>query len=136
MLMWMKKLISNVAAIARNGTRVSAPRSFIEPPYLLQFSALRLFFSSNLYRHFAKIPMNLLVGSHLNLMQLLKFGATRLALAAGVSLFAANAGAAPATAARSAQAGMTAASSTAKASTVSRRAAVTARTRAKAAKAR
>src|SRR5438093_7554111 len=103
--MWMKKLISNVAAIARNGTRVSAPRSFIEPPYLLQFSALRLFSSSKLYRHFARIPMNLLVGSHLNLMQLLKFGATRLALAAGVILFVANSGTAQPTAVR-AQASM------------------------------
>ena len=80
--------------------------------------------------------MNLFVGSHLNLMQLLKFGARRLALVAGVSLFAANAGAAPATAAPSVQAGMTAAPGTAKASTVSRRAAATARTRAKAAKTR
>ena len=79
--------------------------------------------------------MNLLVGSHLNLMQLLKFGASRLALVAGVSLFAATASAAPVTAAPTAQAGTTAAPSTAKASTASRRAPAT-RTRAKAAKAR
>src|SRR5205814_14931 len=122
--------------VALSASYSARSRSFIEPPYLLQFSALRLFFSSNLYRHFARIPMNLFVGSHLNLMQLLKFGARRLALVAGVSLFAANAGAAPATAAPSVQAGMTAAPGTAKASTVSRRAAATARTRAKAAKAR
>src|SRR5437870_9759902 len=121
----MKKLISNVVAIARNGTWVSAPRSFIESPYLLQFSALRLFFSSNLYRHFARIPMNLFVGSHLNLMQLLKFGASRLALVAGVSLCAATARAAPVTAALTSQAGITAAPSTAKASTASRRVAAT-----------
>ena len=80
--------------------------------------------------------MNLFVGSHLNLMQLLKVGASRLALVAGVSLFAANVGAAPVTAAPTAQIGITAAPGTARASTASRRAAATARTRAKAVKAR